>query len=110
VRRFWFRPALVALIVVVPLWLAPTPAVAAEESTARTGAVGAGAALCTLVYAPLKVAHAVGGLVLSGLTFLWTAGDSEPAKAVFYTAIGGDYVVTPAHLNGERDLHFLGSP
>lgn len=88
--------------------LAPTPAPAAQESVAYTGVIGVGSALCTLVYGPLKLAHAAGGLVLTGLTWLWTGGDIEPARHVFRSAVGGDYVVTPAHLTGERDLRFRG--
>jgi hypothetical protein len=70
--------------------------------------VGVGAALCTLVYSPVKVVYATGGLVVSGLAWLWTLGDGDIAGSIFRSSVGGDYVVTPSHLEGERDLRFRG--
>jgi hypothetical protein len=97
------------LLVALALLSAPLPGLAEEpESAAYSGLTGAGAALCTLVYAPLKVAYALGGSVISGFAWAWTLGDTAVAGPILRSAVRGDYVVTPAHLEGRRDLHFVG--
>ena len=100
-----------ALLIALALLSAPLPGLAAEppESAAYSGLTGAGAALCTLVYAPLKVAYALGGTVISGLAWAWTLGDTDVSGPILRSAVRGDYVVSPAHLEGRRDLHFVGS-
>ena len=35
-------------------------------------------------------------------------GDSSIAGPIYQAAVGGDYVVTPAHLDGQVDLRFDG--
>jgi hypothetical protein len=107
------RPSLPRIVCVLALAaaLAAAPASARaqdDESLAYEGLVGVGAALVTLVYSPVKVAYATGGLAISGLAWLWTGGDSSVAGPIFLAAVGGDYVVTPSHLDGRRDLHFNG--
>ena len=102
-------PRLGALLLALALLSAPLPGVAAEpESAAYSGLTGVGASLCTLVYAPLKVAYAIGGTVISGFAWAWTLGDTDVSGPILRAAVRGDYVVTPAHLEGRRDLHFVG--
>jgi hypothetical protein len=72
--------------------------------------VGVGSALCTIVYSPLKIVYATTGLVVTGLAFLWSFGDSEVTGRLWRTTVGGDYVVTPSVLEGDRDLQFRGDP
>ena len=107
----FFRERLGALALVLVLAAVPMSARAEEEeeSLAYEGSVGIGAALCTLVYSPVKVAYAAGGLVVSSLAWMWTLGDTSVAGPIYQSAVGGDYVVTPAHLDGQLDLHFNGS-
>lgn len=97
-----------ALALAAVLALAPPAARAEEDSLAYEGVIGVGAAVCTLVYGPLKLAYAAGGLVVSGLAWLWSAGDTGVAGPIFAASLGGDYVVTPAHLEGRRPLEFVG--
>jgi hypothetical protein len=85
------------------------PLPARADSTAYTAVVGVGSALCTIVYSPLKVAYAASGLVVTGLAYLWSFGDTDVAGPLFRATVGGDYVVTPSHLEGRRSLHFTGS-
>ncbi len=90
------------------LALGPTPAAAQGEASSGYSAVtGIGAAVCTLVYAPIKMVRAVGGTVVSGLALLFTF-DTDVAGRIFSSSVRGDYVVTPAHLEGRRDLRFGG--
>lgn len=97
------RSALAALSMIACLAAPP-----ARAGTAGDAVAGAGAAICSLVYAPLKLTYAAGGLVVSGMAWLWTFGDSDVAGPIFRGALGGDYVVMPAHLRGDRDLRFVG--
>jgi hypothetical protein len=99
---------LLALLLVATPALAQEPEQPQEGTTTYTALTGVGAGLCTLVYAPVKVAYAIVGSVLSGLAWLWTAGDTDVSGPIFRAAVRGDYVVTPAHLEGRRSLHFVG--
>lgn len=93
-----------ALAFVVAVATAATPAQAAGNDTA----VGVGSAFCSLVYAPTKLAFAGLGTVVSGLAYLMTGFDSDVARPIFYSAVRGDYVITPAHLEGRRGVVFVG--
>ena len=72
------------------------------------GLVGLGAAVCSLVYSPIKVVYAVGGTAISALALMWTFGDTDVAGPIFSQTVGGDYVVTPAHMVGDQRLDFFG--
>jgi hypothetical protein len=103
------RATRAALALAVAVALAPGAARAEEESSlAYDGLVGVGSVVCTLVYSPLKVAYAAGGLVVSGLAWMWTLGDTRVAGPIYRASVGGDYVFMPAHLEGRRELHFRG--
>ncbi len=107
------RRAAAGLCTVLLVVLAALPAVARDHdepppATAYSGLVGVGAALGTLVYAPVKIAYAVTGTVISGFAWLWTAGDGDVTRTIFYSAVGGDYVILPSHVEGDRSLEFLG--
>jgi hypothetical protein len=84
------------------------PVPARAESTAYNAFVGVGSAVCTLVYSPVKVAYAASGLVVTGLAFLWSFGDTDVTGTLWRTTVGGDYVITPSHLEGRRDIRFTG--
>lgn len=110
--RHLFRTAAVVATALCILSVAPPGAradshEAQETSAAYDGIVGFGAVLTTLVYAPVKVAYAITGSIVSGLAWLVTL-DSEIAGGIIRPALGGDYVVTPAHLEGRRPLRFVG--
>ena len=103
-----------ALLVTCALVLAPATALAQEyedpsaPSPAYSALIGIGATVSTLVYGPVKLAYALGGTVVSGLAFLFTLGDTEVARPIFKASTGGDFVVTPAHLEGRESLRFSG--
>lgn len=107
-HRSPLRATILALGLGALVVAAPSSARAQDESLAYEGAVGVGAALCSLVYSPLKVAFAAGGVVIGSLAWLWTLGNSEVSGPIFTTAVRGDYVVTPSHLEGRRPLEFRG--
>jgi len=78
------------------------------KETASQGGMGAAAGLTSVVYAPLKVAYAAGGTVVAGLAYVLSGGDKDVAKPIFDASVRGDYVVTPEHMTGQRELEFVG--
>ena len=99
------RMALLGIVLVV----ATSPGMArAEEPTYENAGLGAASALSTLIYGPIKVASAITGLIVGGLSYPLSGGDSDVMMKVINTSVRGDYVVTPAHLRGEQPLQFWG--
>lgn len=100
-----------ATLVLVIAWTG-NPAVAAEEpfSASQEGAAGLQAAswLATIPYGAAKVAYALGGGIVGGLTWVMSGGDTAAAKAVWIPSMTGDYIVQPQNLTGEKPLHFVG--
>ena len=96
------------------LGLAPGTAMSAEsaggdgkEDTAITAALVTGTFL-NIVYFPAKVIYAAGGTLAGGLSWIFSGGNEEVAMGVIEPAVGGDYVITPTHLRGDRQLVFVG--
>lgn len=89
--------------------LAASPALA-EPPTKPTKELktGASVVLANVVYMPAKVLYAAGGGLVAGAAYLFSAGDKEVAKPILDAAIGGDYVVEPEHLAGDKKLVFFG--
>jgi len=61
-----------------------------------------------LVYGPLKLVYATGGLVVGAFAWVFTAGDTQVAEKVFTRSLRGTYVITPEILLGEQRLEFIG--
>lgn len=103
------RRVLIALLV-VGLVGAPSASFAGEtaKETGREGGLGAAAALSSLIYGPIKLVYATGGLVVGAFAWAFTAGDTEVASKVFTRSLRGTYVITPDILTGEQDLVFIG--
>lgn len=102
---------LLVLLLGSTLCLAPLPATAGDEQpehVARSGLMGIGAALSTLVYAPLKLTYAITGVVVAGMGWAWSGGDSDVASTIFNRSVRGSYVVQPDHMTGARSLIVLG--
>ena len=80
------------------------------ENGGREGEAGLGVAagLISLFYAPAKVLYAAGGGLVAGLAYVVSGGDQQVVDPILTPALRGDYVVTPAHLRGERQLEFIG--
>ena len=91
--------------------LALAPAAALAESAggmSKNAGIGVGSAFASLVYVPVKLCYAVGGLVVGGLAWAFSGGDSNVAMVVLTPSVLGEYVVTPSHLTGETPLEFFG--
>jgi hypothetical protein len=83
---------------------------AAETSGTSPAGAGLQAAswLATIPYGAVKVAFALTGGIVGGLTWAVTGGNTEIAKTVWTTSMYGDYIVRPEHLTGEKKIRFLG--
>jgi len=100
---------LVAVLLAAAVGTAPAAASAeGAGELAKDAGLGVGTALASLVYAPVKLVYATGGLLVGGLAWAFSGGDSEVAKVVFTPSLRGDYVITSAHLAGEDRLEFFG--
>lgn len=99
-----------AALLTAALLLGPSTGLAGEKGreTTREGGLGAAAALSTLIYGPVKLVYATGGLIIGSFAWAFTAGDSEVASQVFTRSLRGTYVITPDHLTGEQELIFIG--
>ena len=98
-----------SVLLLVAFVVALNPAsVATADSAGSEAGIGVGAALCSLVYGPVKIAYAVMGLVFGGMAWGLSGGDGDVLDAVMTPAVRGDYVVTPSHLRGEEPLQFIG--
>ena len=107
--RSRLRRQLLAGVIASVLAAAPLAATAGENTDmARNAGAGFGSAIGSLIYAPVKVVYAVGGVVVSGLAFVFSGGDQDVARTVVTPAVLGDYVITSDHVRGERPIEFLG--
>jgi hypothetical protein len=86
--------------------LAAGPALA--DAPAKEAKTGATVVLANMVYMPAKVLYAAGGGLVAGMAYLFSAGDKAVTKPILDAAIGGDYIVEPEHLSGEKKLVFFG--
>ena len=105
-RRHLVPWALAAMLSVAPPHV--STANAGNESMAYEGFLGLGSAIGSLIYSPLKVVYAVGGTAISAIALIWTFGNTDVAGSIFTQSVGGDYVVVPAHFQGQRRLEFFG--
>ncbi len=97
---------LTALILVVAA--APTAARADLGSGPSEGGIGAVAALSTLIYGPVKLCYATMGLLIGGMGWGLSGGDTQVLEAIVSPAVRGDYVLTPDHIRMERTIEFYG--
>lgn len=92
-----------ALVLALPAGAATDAASLAEE-----GGLGAASMFGSLLYGPLKLVYALGGLLVGGCAYVFSGGDNDVAGPILDASVRGDYVITPRHLSGEEDLEFIG--
>jgi hypothetical protein len=109
-ERRWLGRALLTALLALTMVAAPSIGFAEGQaaSTSKEGGLGAAAALSSLIYGPVKLLYATGGLVVGAFAWVFTAGDSQVAEKVFTRSLKGTYVITPQILVGEERLEFIG--
>ena len=104
--------ALGTVTMVPSAWSQESTAPPSSESTEGGSASSAGmqvaSGFSTLLYLPLKLAFAIAGGIVGGLTYAFTGGNENAAKSVWTTSMYGTYFITPDHLEGNRPIRFLG--
>jgi hypothetical protein len=106
----WGVRGFLSLTLVLVLSVASTAG--AEEKQERNLAahfgLGVGAAICSLVYGPVKVIYATLGTVTSGFAWVFTGGRTDISREIITASVRGDYVVTPENLTFSEPLVFTG--
>jgi hypothetical protein len=99
-----------AMLLTASIALAPMSALAESDGQdmAKDAGIGAGTAIASLIYAPIKLTYALGGLVVGGLAWAFSGGDSEVASIVLTPSVRGDYVVSRSQLVGKQEIEFFG--
>ena len=64
--------------------------------------------VASVVYFPAKVLFAVGGGLVSGVAYVATLGNPQPARSIWVASIDGDYLVTPLMIEGGDEVNFVG--
>ena len=101
-----------ARVLTLGVWLGVSLIVAPRSASAGflgEAGLGAGSAVATFVYAPLKISYALVGGVIGSLGFIFSVGSSDVAKKIWIPALGGTYVITPEMLKGEDVVRFFGT-
>ena len=104
-----FRSLALALVMVGALAL---PAAALAEETKQAGrdaGIGLATVVANLFYIPAKVGYAAVGGITGGLTYALTGGNLDAAEKVWVASGGGDYVLSPEHLQGRERIQFSGT-
>lgn len=104
------RRLMMSLLVCVALAVTPATALAAGEgeTMVREAGIGMGTAVASLIYAPIKLVYAFGGMVVGGLAWAFSGGDTTVAEIVLTPSVRGDYVISRKQLLGEQEIEFFG--
>jgi hypothetical protein len=96
------------LMLVSFLTLAVPRAEAAGDFASDAG-VGIACVFVNLLYMPAKIVYATLGGFTGGVAYLLTGANYDVASRIWTPSIGGNYLVTPAHLRNEDTLYFSGT-
>jgi len=102
------RRSVCAGVCAIALLAAPATSFAGDGEVAKEAGIGAGSVLSTLIYGPVKLGYAIGGLTIGGLAWMFSGGDNQVARAIVIPSVAGDYVITPRALRGEDTIEFIG--
>jgi hypothetical protein len=101
------RRWIVTVALLCTLGVAVPPARAGSFSS--DAGIGVACVFVNLLYMPAKLVYATLGGITGGFAYLLTGLNSEVADKVWTPSLGGNYVVTPAHLRNEQTLYFSGT-
>ena len=107
----------VVVVLAVALLVSPVSVGWAQDNTGRDQihsatptqfGIGAASVLLSIPYGAAKVTYAALGGIVGGFAYLFSAGDTEAAQAVWTPSLQGTYVLTPDHLKGDKPIQFMG--
>ena len=110
----WRRFVAVMLIVTFTgLTMIPPGSALAEDQASGTDSsdstgMKVASWVLTIPYCAGKSAFAIAGSVVGGLGYAFSGGNTETAQAIWTKSVYGTYILRPAHLRGEEQIHFLG--
>ncbi len=72
--------------------------------------VGVGAATMAgnVVYVPAKLVYGILGGIAGGFGYALTGGNKETADSIWRASLGGDYILTPDMIRGNKPIRFSG--
>lgn len=70
--------------------------------------IGAGTVAGNVLYVPAKVVYGILGGITGGASYLLTGGNTQTANTIWRSSLGGDYVLTPDMITGQKPVHFSG--
>jgi hypothetical protein len=70
--------------------------------------VGAGTVAGNVLYMPAKLVYGILGGIAGGAGYALTGGNKQVADTIWRSSLGGDYILTPDMVKGEKPVHFSG--
>ncbi len=70
--------------------------------------LGAGAVAGNLLYVPAKLVYGILGGLGGAAGYALTGGNTEVANSIWRSSLGGDYVLTPDMVSGQKPIYFSG--
>ncbi len=99
------------VLVMVPVGLAQDAEAPSEDgANASEAGLKAASFFLTIPYGVTKLAFAAGGGIVGGLAYIFSGADESTTKSIWRTSLYGTYILTPAHLKGDKPIRFLGVP
>lgn len=96
-------------LIAVPAWSQPPTTDTSQGTASGPGPGMQVAALgATVLYAPFKIAYAIGGGIIGGVAYVFSGFSEKTAKNIWIPSMYGDYMITPEQLTGDRPIRFLG--
>jgi len=95
------------MLLLVSLLMVAVPR--AEAGYGKDAGMGVACVFINVLYMPAKLVYATLGGLTGGVAYLLTGLNYDVADRVWAPSLGGNYVVTPAHLRNEQTLYFSGA-
>lgn len=102
------RKVVLLLVIVLSCQLSSLAPHASAASPGTEAVQGLGSYFLTMPYGAIKMAVALMGGLAGGMGFIFTGGDKATANKIWAPTLGGEYVITPEHIRGDRELSFFG--
>ena len=107
-RKLHIELLLVAAILLGPAGPAAAQPAQGEPHRSYSTATYVTTGLSNVLYMPAKIVFAGAGAVTSGVAYVTTLGNEKVTRRIWDDTTGGDYVITPGMIAGERSVHFVG--